>query len=301
MSAYWGQRAKGRPLLTTTTTTYLGIAQNLARYQTMTADQPAVKTATAYYEANIGKVKSAADLVGNYRLLSYALQAYGLGDEIHSTALIKQVLEGGVKNPKALANTLPNPQWKAFAAAFDFTDAGSASPSSKSSAATTTSDYIEQQLEADQGQSDPGVQLALYFKRVAPTVTSSYGILGDQNLLEVVQTIFGLSPTTSASQIDAEAASVAKLVPVSDLQNPQKLQQLIERFTASYDAKYGPASGSGASLPIASGNEQSAVGAASTILSGIVSANGSFLAGLAGSSLISAGLLSTLQGVTLGG
>ena len=287
--------------MTTTTSTYLGIAQNLARYHTMTADQPEVKTATAYYEANIGKVKSAADLVGNYRLLSYALQAYGLGDEINSTALIKQVLEGGVKNPKALANTLPNPQWKAFAAAFDFADAGSASPSSAGSVATATSDYVEQQLEADQGQTDPGVQLALYFRRVAPTVTSSYGILGDENLLEVVQTIFGLSPTTSASQIDAEAASVAKLVPVSDLQNPQKLQQLIERFTANYDAKYGPASGSGASLAIASGNETGAVGAASTILSGIVSSNGSLLAGLTGSSLISAGLLSSLQGVTLGG
>jgi Protein of unknown function (DUF1217) len=287
--------------LTTTTSTYLGIAQNIARYQTMTADQPAVKNATAYYKANIGGVKSVADLVGNYRLLSYALHAYGLGDQINSTALIKQVLEGGVSNPKSLANTLPNPQWKAFAAAFDFTDAGAASPSSASSRATTSGDYVEQQLETNQGESDPGVQLALYFKRTAPAITSSYGILGDQNLLEVVQTIFGLSPTTNASQIDAEAASVAKLLPLSDLQNPQKLGQLIERFTANYDADYGPASGSASSLTIASGNESSAVSGASTILSGIVSSNGSFLAGLTGSSLISASLLSSLQCVTFGG
>jgi hypothetical protein len=287
--------------VTTTTSTYLSISQNLARYQTMTASQPAVMNATAYYKANIGSVKSVADLVGNYKLLSYALQAYGLGNQINSTALVKQVLEGGVSNPKSLANTLPNPQWKAFAAAFDFTDKGAALPSSASSVATTSSDYVEQQLESNQGQSDPGVQLALYFKRVAPTITNSYGILGDQNLLEVVQTIFGLSPTTSASQIDAEATAVGKLVPMATLQNPQKLQQLVERFTANYDAKYGASSGSASSLTVASGNQTSAVSAASTILSGIVSSNGSVLAGLTGSSLLSSSMLSTLQGIALGG
>lgn len=287
--------------MTTTTSAYLSISQNLTRYQTTTADQPGVKTATAYYEANIGSVNSVADLVGNYRLLSYALQAYGLGNEINSTALIKQVLEGGVSNPKSLANTLANPAWKAFATAFNFTGAGAASPSSASSVSTTTGDYVEQQLEQDQGQSDPGVQLALYFKRVAPTITSAYGILGDQNLLEVVQTIFGLSPTTDASEIDAEAASVGKLAPISDLQNPQKLQELILRFTANYDAHYGPASGSAAALTVASGNESSTTSAASTILSGVVSSNVSFLAGQTPVSLFSASLLSSLQGVSLGG
>jgi hypothetical protein len=240
-------------------------------------------------------VKSAADLVGNYKLLSYALQAYGLGDEINSTALIKQVLEGGVSNSKSLANTLSNPAWKAFAAAFDFTDKGAASPSSSASAATTTSDYIEQQLEDAEGQTDPGVQLALYFQRVAPTVTNAYGVLGNQNLLETVQTIFGLASTTSSSQIDAEAASVSKLMPVSELQDPKKVQQLVERFTANYDAKYGPASGATTSLKVASGNLTSSVSAASSILSGVVSSNASSLSRLNSSSSLGSSLLASLR------
>ncbi len=66
--------------MTTTTSTYLAVSQNLTRYQTMTADQPAVKTASDYYAANIGNVTSIQDFVGNYRLLSYALDAYGLGN-----------------------------------------------------------------------------------------------------------------------------------------------------------------------------------------------------------------------------
>ena len=110
--------------MTTTTSAYLTVLQNLPKMQTMTADEPAVKTAGSYYAANIGSVTSISSFVSNYRLLSYALDAYGLSDQINSKALITQVLQGGVSNPKSLANTLTNPAWKAFAAAFDFTGKG---------------------------------------------------------------------------------------------------------------------------------------------------------------------------------
>jgi hypothetical protein len=168
----------------TTIATYLSITKNLSRTQARTAAEPAVKTASAYYAANIGKITSIKQFVGNYRLLSYALDAYGLGSQINSTALIKKVLEGGVANSKALANTLP--QWKAFATAFDFVGKGAASISTATAIAATKQNYIEQQLENDEGQQDVGVQLALYFHRVAPNVTSAFGILADKNLLQVV-------------------------------------------------------------------------------------------------------------------
>lgn len=285
--------------MSTTTTTYLSIANNLSRYQKLEASQPAVKTANAYYTAHIGNITTIDQFVSNYRLLSYALQSYGLGDQVNNTALIKQVLQQGATNPKALANTLPNANWKAFAQAFNFSAAGAAGPSSSTSVTTTTSDYVEQQLEASQGQSDPGVQLALYFKRVAPTVTNSYGILADQNLLQVVQTIFSLPPTASAAQIDNEAKQISALVPVSDLQNPTKLSQLVERFTAAYDFKYGPTSGASTGLTVEDGNTTSNVSVASTILSGITSANSLALAQQSSfTPLISPSLLA---GLSLGG
>ena len=260
--------------MTSTTTAFLAASQNLSRYQTMTAAEPAVKTATAYYEANIGSVTSIKDLVGNYRLLSYALNAYGLGDQINAKGLITKVLEGGVSNPKSLANTLPDSRWKAFAAAFNFVDSGAASPSSTKAVATTTSDYVEQQLESDQGDQDVGVQLALYFKRVAPTVTNEYGILADKNLLQVAATIMGLPPAAAA---DLQPQALSKLMPISDLQDPAKLTQLTERFTAMYDYTYGPSSGATSGLTVDSGNAGSQQSGAATVLASIISSNGSVL------------------------
>ena len=293
--------------MTTTTSAYLSVSQNLARYQAMTAAEPAEKTATAYYEANIGKVTSVRDLVDNYRLLSYALDAYGLGDQINNTALITKVLEGGVSNPKSLANTLSDSRWKAFATAFDFVGQGAASVSSASAVKTTTTDYDEQRLESDQGSQDVGVELALYFQRVAPSVTSEYGILADPNLLEVVQTVFGLSANASKSSIDAEANALSKLMPLSDLQDAQKLQGLTERFTAMYDLDYGPGSGATTSLSVSSGNSTSTQSAASAVLADVIQSNGDSLSKSlqsftgAPTPLFSDALMSSLQKFTLGG
>jgi hypothetical protein len=295
--------------VTTTTAAYLQVENNLSRYLSTTAKEPAVQTASAYYEANIGKVKSISDFVSNYRLLSYALDAYGLGDQINSKALITKILEGGVSNPKSLANTLQGGKWKAFATAFNFVGQGAASISSQSAIATTKSNYVEEQLEMDQGAQDPGVQLALYFKRVAPSVTSAYGILADPNLLEVVQTIFHLPSTTSAANIDSEAKQIIKLMPLADLQTPSKLNQLVERFTAMYDSEYGPTSNSGATLKVTNGNSSSSTSglAASSILSGVITSNGAAISAALNSSnnsptaLFSNSFLTTLQSFKPGG
>lgn len=293
--------------MTSTTSAYLAVSQNLPRYQAMTAAEPAVKSATAYYEANIGSVTSIQDFVGNYRLLSYALDAYGLGDQINATALVTKVLEGGVSNPNSLANTLSNSAWRAFAAAFNFAGDGASSAASTSAVQTTASDYVEQQLESDQGAQNVGVELALYFQRVAPTVTSELGILADPNLLEVAQTIFGLSPATSAENINKQAQTLSQLMPVSDLQDPAKLKQLTERFTAMYDLTYGPGSGATTNLTVASSNSTSGQSGAAAVLADVISSNGSALSGAlnaftgAPTQVFSTSLLSSLQRFSLGG
>jgi len=149
-----------------------------------------------------------------------------------------------------------------------------------------------------------GVQLALYFQRVAPKVTSEEGILADPNLLQVAATIMGISPSAAS---DLQPQTLSELMPLSDLQDPAKLQQLTERFTAMYDYTYGPASGATTSLTVDSGNSSSGQSGAATVLASIISSNGSVL----GSALnaftgatqptFSTALLSSMQRLSLGG
>ena len=218
-----------------TTAAYLAITNNLASQQKATAAQPQVKSDTAYYLANIGKVKSIADFVGNYRLFSYALKAYGLEDQTQSKGLITKVLQGGVSSSKALANTLSDPRYKAFATAFDFAGQGTAVTQTAAVTTGTTARYVQQTIDDNAGTQNPGVQLALYFTQNASAITNLYGLLADKNLLKVVQTAFNL-PSSATVDIDAEERALATHVSLADLKDPAKVKQIAERFTAQYDA-----------------------------------------------------------------
>ena len=218
-----------------TTASYLAIAGNQAAQQAAAARDPQVKSATAYYLANIGSASDIKSFVNNDRLLSYALKAYGLEDQTNAKGLITKVLQGGVANAKSLANTLSDQRWRAFAKAYDFAGKGAAATQATAATTGATALYTEQTLEDQAGSTNAGVQLALYFTRQAPGITDLYGLLADKKLLQVVQTAFGL-PTSASANIDAEEQTLAKHVKLADLKDPAKVKQIAERFAAQYDA-----------------------------------------------------------------
>ncbi len=265
--------------MVSTLSTYLQIANNETTWQNLTASQPEVAQQTAYYEANIGSVKTPADLVNNYQLFSYVLTAYGLGDQTYAKALFQKVLEQGTGSTSDLAYTLNNPNILALAQTFNFTADGAATTSSSAVQSDVVSKYVEQTLESNEGQSDPGVQLALYFQQNAPNITSAYNILADPNLLTVVQTALGISPLTSEEDIDTQANLITSKLNIQDFQDPAKLQTFIERFCALYDIN----------------NPSTATSQNSTVPNALISDNSSSSDGF------SYDLLSSLQGLQLGG
>lgn len=190
-----------------------------------------------YFLANIGDVKTIDGLMKNDKLYTYVMKAFGLSDMMNARGLIRKVLEGGVSSATSLANTLNDPRYKALAAAFNFASNGANATSTPAAKQGTVNNYIEQTLETHLGQQNKGVQMALYFQRMAPTITSAYNILGDKTLLSVVQTALGLSPSMSQENIDIQAKMITNQIKIADFTNPGKLQKFVERFTATYDAK----------------------------------------------------------------
>ncbi|MBO0733282.1 MAG: DUF1217 domain-containing protein [Methylocapsa sp.] len=243
-----------------TISTYLAITSNMSRWLSAMAQSPEVSSQTKYFEQNIGKVTSASQLVSNPRLFNYAMTAFGLGDRTNEKGLMKEVLAQGVNSSTALANTLGNPSIRAFALAFDFASNGPATTNSPSLAANVVNRYLENSLQTSQGQQNPGVQLALYFQENAPSLTSIYGILGDKNLLTVVQTALGISPLTSMEPIDVQANALSKRINLADFQNPTKLRAFIERFSAMNDVNNGGSTGTSGSNIVSLLNTEAGAG-----------------------------------------
>ncbi len=231
-------RRRGTKGMLNSTLYYTLLTRDYSKSLATTAADPTVKREAAYFQANIGKVKSVDDLLHNDKLYTFVMKAFGLSDMAYAKGLIRKVLEGGVTKSNSLANTLNDPRYKALATTFNFVANGAATTSSASLKQATVNGYVEQTLETNVGNQNAGTQMALHFRRMAPGLKSAYGILGDKTLLSVVQTAFGLSPSMSSQNIDQQAKTISQLLKISDLQDPAKLQKFLERFTANYDAKH---------------------------------------------------------------
>jgi hypothetical protein len=233
----------------TTLASYQALTRNMTSSLAATAAEPAVANETKYYLANIGKVKTIDQFINNFRLFSFAMNAYGLQDMTYAKGMIHKLLQGGLNDPKSLANTLTDPRYRAFATAFDFAGQGDKTTSRASATTDTVNRYVRQTLENDAGNQNAGVRLAIYFQRMAPGIKTAYNILADPALLKVAQTVLQIPASTSQQDIAVQAQTIASKINLKDLQDPAKLQKFLQRFTVLYDLQ-NPSSGTQASNAI---------------------------------------------------
>jgi hypothetical protein len=198
-------------------------------------DPATVRAETDYYMSRIAGVKSIDDLFGDARLYNYAMRAYALDPETESPETMRKVLEGGVSDPKSLANTLEDKRYAAFASAFDFAGLGEKATTWTPTHENVVDKYLRQTLEEDAGNSNEGVRLALYFQRKAANITDWYQVLADKALATVVRTAFGLPDSFAKADIDKQVKLFESKMNIEDFANPAKLEKFITRFTSLYE------------------------------------------------------------------
>lgn len=218
-----------------TSTRYQIVNKDLARTKALIEKDPATKREIEYYRANIKTIKTIEDFVKNDRIFKFAMKAYGLEDMAYAKGMMKKVLQEGVLNPLSMANKMSNPLYKEFAKAFDFKTKGTAATSAASATTEAVQKYIQISLEKKEGEQNQGVQLAMYFKRKASSVTSTMGLLADKALLKFVQTTFNIPTTASKADLDIQVRNLEKHINIKDLQDPKKVDKLIQRFSAMWD------------------------------------------------------------------
>lgn len=219
----------------TTTAAYRTIATDLSRALGNTAKKPQAARETAYYLANIEKVKSIDDFMADRRLYNYAMKAFGLEDMAYAKAFIRKALAGGVDDPNSFANRLADTRYKELAETFNFARHGALTTVFERTRQGTVDRYMRQTLEEDAGSTNEGVRLALYFERKAANVTSPFGILADRALLKVVQTALALPVSMSFQDIEKQATLISERLDIEDLKDPAKVKSLLSRFTALWE------------------------------------------------------------------
>lgn len=206
----------------------------------------AAKDATAevdYFAKGMAKVKSLDDFLNDSRLTGLVLKANNLDPKDYDKATLKKIFTSDPDDKKSYLNTKADARFKDIVAAFNFDKDGNLTRAkigtiqNKASEDRTQKLFVQQTLETQQGESNDGVRLALYFARKAPSITSIYSILGDKALYQVVTTAYSLPSQISGMDVTKQADLLNRFVKLEDLQDPKKVDKLLRRFTAMYDVQ----------------------------------------------------------------
>lgn len=221
--------------MTTTYTSYRLVSQNISKSLEQVARQPDVARETEYYLANIGKVKSIDDFMSDTRLYNYALKAHGLEDMTYAKAFIRKALTEGVSDENSFANRLSDTRYADLVRSLNFAESGETATQTEAAGAGIVALYKRQTLEENAGNDNTGVRLALYFERMASGISSGMDIVADEALLKVYMTAYGLPDEFIGTDIDKQAAHIEKTIDIENLQDPEKLAKLLERFTVMWE------------------------------------------------------------------
>ncbi|MCF3639583.1 DUF1217 domain-containing protein [Rhizobium sp. TRM95111] len=237
--------------MTTTYTSYKLITADMTTSLERVAEKPDVKRETEYYLANIGSVKSIDDFFADSRLYNYVMKAHGLEDMAYAKAFMRKVLSEGVDSEDAFANQLSDTRYKELVESLDFSRYGEATTSFERAQQGVVDKYNRQTLELEAGEENVGVRLALYFERMASSITSGYSVIADDAISQVVRTALQLPSEFVATDVDRQAAYYEEVLDLESFKEPTAVAKFLERFTSMWEIE-NPSDGVDPTMPFQS-------------------------------------------------
>ena len=199
---------------------------------------------TQYFLDRIGDISSAEDLVSDRRLLTVALGAFGLDEDINNNFFIRKVLQEGTADDAAFANRLSDKRYYELSDAFAF----HLTPPN-----TTLSDfgdsivdaYRNRQFEVAVGEQNSDLRLALGLQREMEAFAERglseeaawFTVMGNPPLRRVFEKALALPSQLAVIDIDQQVREfsdksrrVFGTSDPNDFVDPEKREDLIQKF-----------------------------------------------------------------------
>ncbi len=169
---------------------YVILSRDMPKSLDRVANQTQVKKDAQYYADNINKVKDVDDFLGDYKLYSYAMKAYGLDDMIYAKAFMKKVLESDLTDANSFANKLSDTRYKEFASAFNFH-----APPKDIQTDAQEDDLIGLYKQSFADAADQAATETKYYSAQMDDVKNVQDFVGNSRLLNYALKSVGIDPT----------------------------------------------------------------------------------------------------------
>lgn len=217
----------------------------LTRFDSTASTAEKAEEEVVYYRSQLSKIETIDDLVNDERLIEFLAISERLTTEDLEPEFLKELFMSDPDDPESLLNQQSDVRYKKIFGSFSFDVNGAVSSvvaegvQSDRGLAETQNYYITQSTEEEAGEDSVGARLALYFERKAPTISTLFEVLADPALADFVRTALLIPEETASSDLDAQVALMERYITAEDLQNPEKIQELVTKFLALYDIENG--------------------------------------------------------------
>jgi hypothetical protein len=192
----------------------------------------------AAFKERIGTITTVDELVADTEVYSFVMKAFGMEDEMFGKAMNKQLMTSDAEDDSSLVNRMEDDKYTELNETMGFNTDGTAGIDFNDSewVDAMVDRYTEQRVIDTQMESNETLGTVLQFRENASSYTSWYEVLADEDASEFIKTALNI-PTDSSADIDAQARALEKKMDIEDLQDPEKVEELVDRYVAIKDAE----------------------------------------------------------------
>jgi Protein of unknown function (DUF1217) len=195
-----------------------------------TEKQASVQIAMTAFTKAVDSATTVSQALNNPAVLNVLLTANGMSDQIGNTALAVNVLTSNLTDSNSLANVLTDTRWKTLAQTYNLNANGLKALQSTSVQSAIAQGYAQITWENAQDAQTPGISNALTFLQQAGTITNVDQLLGNETLLNVVETALDIPDTIAVQDLGAQEQAITSRLNVSQLQDPAFAQRFVDQY-----------------------------------------------------------------------
>ena len=208
-----------------------------------------------YFRENIGEATTSEALIGDSRLLMFAMTAFGLEEEFYKKAIVRRALDEGTDDSASFANNLSDSKWAEFSDAFGYGNIITADVTDPTWQEAVVDKFLEHSFEVGVGGVDENMRLAMNFRREVETIAARdnvdtvgwFNIMGSAPLRAVVEKAFGLPGEFGSIDIDKQKVMLEERAyrmygdtSPSVFLDSENVDDVLRRFFLQVDIESGP-------------------------------------------------------------
>ncbi len=188
--------------------------------------------------AELGSVEA---LMKDRRTLEFVLEAYQLEGEIDKRGIVRKLLTDSPADKKSFANRMIDPRYRQVNA--DFGGRDGAPLASRALVERIIDRTMTNRFEKAQGEANPGVREALYFKRMIGRVTTVSQLMSDRVLTSVARGALGLPKSFGMLEFEQQKAIFDRRLDFTKFSDPKEVDRFVQSYLIKTESERGPSAG----------------------------------------------------------